>query len=159
MIQRIQTIFLLLVFISCVLIFFFPIAGNLSNQNETNFYELYVYILKIWKHGSKPEFNYFITLPLLIANLIIAVLSVITIFLYKNRIRQMSLIKIAVFINILMVVGIYFGYAEIIERRIDLQEEYDVGAIFPLISLVFLILSFRRIRRDEKMVRASERLR
>lgn len=162
MIQRIQTLFLLLVVITAGLLFFFPIETNLDFPGLTDYYRLLVYELFIARPGSQPEHDYIITLPLLVANLCIIVLSIITIFKYRKRMLQMRLVKIAAFINILMVFGIFFGYSRIIEQRIDISSvtgNFAAGAFFPLVTLVLLVLAFRRIRHDENIVRSADRLR
>lgn len=159
MIQRIQSLFLLLAAATCVLVFFFPISGNLSQQGVSEFYELYAYVLKVYKPGVMPQFDYWITLPLAIGAAAVFILSLITLFLYKDRMRQMVMVKICAFINILLIVGIFIIYTRIVESRTSIEGDYGIGAFFPLICLVFLILAFRRIRRDEKLVRSADRLR
>lgn len=162
MIQRMQSVYLFLVFVVFVLMAFFPIAQELAmespNQNQ---YSLYVYKFYYALKGSgiPPVTNFVITLPMLVVSCIIALMAIITIFLYKRRLAQMNMVKTMVFLNILLVVGIFFWYSDIIEKRTELLPSYDIGAYLPLISLVFLILAFRGIRKDERMVRAADRLR
>ncbi len=160
MIQRIQSLLLLLAAVAFGLMYCFPIASLVPDINSTDVvrYDLYNYYLFV-ATKNVPEVNYIITLPMAITTGLAGILSLITIFLYKNRIKQMNLVKLTVFINILLVVGIFFWYSGIIEEKTGTQPSYDVSAYFPLITLVFLILAFRSIRKDERMVRAAERLR
>ncbi len=159
MIQRIQSLFLFVAAASCIVAFLFPISGNLTQEGASNFYELYLYVLKVFKPGVKPDFDYLIAIPMAGVMATIFILSVVTIFNFKKRMRQMMLVKISVFLNILLIVGIYFGYTRLIENRIGFEGVFDIGAFFPLISLVFLILAFRRISHDEKLIRSTDRLR
>lgn len=161
MIQRIQSVFLFIAFVAFGLMFFFPIAFKFPDADGTNLvsYQLYNYYLQVASPGSEPLMNYIITLPMAVTTGLAGLLSLITIFVYKNRLKQMNLVKLCVFINILLVVGIFFWYSGVVEEKAGTEPSYDIAAYFPLITLVFLILAFRRIRKDEKMVRAAERLR
>ena len=39
------------------------------------------------------------------------------------------------------------------------EGSYWVGAVLPVLSIVFLVLAISGIRRDEKLVRSTDRLR
>jgi len=162
MIQRIQTLFLLLVVVISTLLFFFPIESNLSDSGLTDHYKLLVYVFMQYSPGSAPVADYLITLPLLLANAFIIIASLFSILKYKNRLLQIRWVKIGAFINILLIFAIFFGYSRIIESRVPVTSvtgEFEAGAFIPLVTMVFLILAFRRIRHDENLVRSADRLR
>ncbi|MCD4746254.1 MAG: DUF4293 domain-containing protein [Bacteroidales bacterium] len=156
MIQRIQSVFLLVAFIACIVMFFFSIA---SFYSDFYCFKLYVIKLKNMVPDSEIIFSSFFTIPLIIVVLLIAVLAMITIFLYKNRQLQIKINKLNILINIILIVGIFFGYPEIIERKIETGPSFEIGAYFPLISLVFLVLANRSIIKDEKLIKSADRLR
>jgi hypothetical protein len=158
MIQRIQTLFLFLAFLATIALFFYPIAGIYSDLYT---YKFYVYELKNMVPGEASMFTFMTTFPLLLLNIIIGVMSVICIFLYKNRILQAKLVRLSILLEIGLIALILFVYAGIIEKNLLTSPDYleEAGMYFPLISLIFLILSYRFIIKDEKLVRSADRLR
>lgn len=161
MIQRIQTIFLFLSAAAIVLMAFFPIA-NFANAATTGSATSYFIfdIFKVSNEAGPDPFSFWFNLPLIIVAAAIALISIVTIFLYKNRPVQMKLTQTGIFLNIILIVGILFFYVERIEKQTDTMANYEyIGIYLPLISLVFLVLALRFIKKDEKMVRSIERLR
>jgi hypothetical protein len=158
MIQRIQSVFLFLAFIATVAIFFYPIAGIYSDLFT---YKFYVYELKNMVPGEPSLFTFMTTFPLLLLNVIIAAMALACIFLYKNRIRQARIVRLAILLEIVFIALIFFVYAGIIEKNLHATPDYleEAGIYFPLISLIFLILAYRFILKDERLVRSADRLR
>jgi hypothetical protein len=158
MIQRIQSLFLLLAFIAAVILFFFPLAGIYST---TATYKFYVYGLVNMVPGEKSMFSFMTTFPLLLINLLVSAFSLGAIFAYKNRLTQMKVVRITILLNILLIGLVFFVYAKIIETNLLVSPDYldEAGIYFPLISLIFLILANRSIMKDEKLVRSVDRLR
>jgi hypothetical protein len=158
MIQRIQTVFLILAFLAAVTLFFFPIAGIYST---TATYKFYVYGFKNMVPGEASIFTFMTTLPLLLLNILVAVLALVCIFLYKNRISQAKVVRMAILLNIILIALVFFVYAGIIEKNLATSPDYleEAGIYFPLISLIFMILANRSIMKDEKLVRSVDRLR
>jgi len=158
MIQRIQSVFLLLAFLAAVALFFFPLAGIYS---DTATYKFYVYELKNMVPGEVSLFSFMTTFPLLLLNILVAALSIGSIFLYKNRISQAKIVRLAILLDIVLIALIFFVYAKIVETNLLASPDYldEAGIYFPLISLIFLILANRSILKDEKLVRSIDRLR
>jgi uncharacterized membrane protein YhdT len=158
MIQRLQSVFLFLAFVATVVLYFYPIAGVYSDLHT---YKLYVYELKNMVPGEASLFTFMTTFPLLLLNIIVGVIAVTSIFLYKNRIRQAKIVRLAILLEIVFIALVFFVYAGIIEKNLFASPEYleESGMYFPLISLIFLILAYRFIMKDEKLVRSVDRLR
>jgi small neutral amino acid transporter SnatA (MarC family) len=158
MIQRIQTVFLLVAFLGGVLLFFFPLAGI---YGDTSTYIFYIYQFRNMVPGEPSLFNNMAVIPLALINAGMVALAAVSIFMYKNRLRQMRLVRFAIFLGIILIALIFFVYAGIIERTLGIAPDYmsEAGIYFPLVSLVFLILANRYIVRDERMVRSIDRLR
>ena len=158
MIQRIQTIFLFLAFLVTVSLFFFPLAGIYSTNAA---YKFYVYELRNMVPGEASIFSFMTTFPLLLLNILVGALSMASIFLYKNRILQAKIVRIAILTEIILIALVFFVYAKIIETNLFASPDYldEAGIYFPLISLVFLILANRSVMKDEKLVRSVDRLR
>jgi len=147
MIQRIQTIFILLAAILAGLLFFLPIAEISANS------VLYVFKAQGILYGTEVVIS---GLPLLIFLGIIVVLHLIVIFMYKKRIRQ---IRVLVFTMILLIglfgIFYYFTYAGFKEATIG----FKVSAGFPLVAVVLDYLAIRNIGRDEALIRSLDRIR
>ncbi len=164
MIQRIQTLFLIVAFISTILLFFYPVANITeytqvkSETLETDYYELSATGFHDPSPDSIPQLSRYVFVPLIIIIIMVLVLIGYTIFRYKNRLHQLKLIKMSIFLNIVMIAAIFLNYPKLfIDSQIDIEP--GLGAYFPLISLIFLLLANRYILKDEKLVKSTERLR
>lgn len=156
MIQRIQSLFLFLVFISCILSFFFPMA---SFWNEEGSYSFYITGLR----ALSPDETTLRTnaIPLIVLTAIIGLMAIIIIFFHKNRVLQLQILRFGIMLSIVNIILIFFFYIPAIERLTSAEADYtsDLGIYFPLICLVFLYLANRYIRKDEKTIRSADRLR
>ena len=77
---------------------------------------------------------------------ILGVISLVAIFLYKNRKRQMWIVAFLLLASILV-----FVYA------IDISAL--IMGILSVVSMFLAVLAIRAIRKDEKLVRSADRLR
>ena len=152
MLQRVQTLYLLGVFILIVLMFTGPIAdlsteaGVLSMKHSGIFDS----------QGEKLELS---TWPLTLFFSLVAALSFLNIFSYKNRVRQMRLCIFLILVSFGMV-GIMFYYTWVSGIKFETtQTLYQWRFVIPPIAIVFLYLAFRGIRKDELMVKAYDRIR
>ncbi len=136
MIQRIQTIWLLLAaaasFGSLKLSFY-------SGKKDTVLFEELT--------GSTGGFL------LLILSVAVALLSVVSIFLFKNRKLQMRLALAGLVVQ-LAVLFFYFQQAATFT-----EGNYTLTSIFSFVIPVFLILAVMGIRKDEKLIKSMDRLR
>ncbi len=150
MIQRIQSVYLFLAAIAVAVMFFFPIA---------NFYSDTFYFYLSLGGISDDTFVTINTIPLIIIAVVLILLAVFSIFMYKNRLLQMRVLRFGVLFDLAFIIVIYFGYIDSISQKANVEVQYKTGIYFPLIMLVFLILAIRSIMADEKKVRAADRLR
>lgn len=136
MIQRIQTIWLLLAaaasFASLKLSFY---SGK---KDSMQFEQL---------SGSTGSFF------LLVLSVAVALLSVVSIFLFKNRKLQMRL-ALAGFVAQLVVL-----FLSIQETAAFTEGNYTLTSIFSFVIPVFLMLAVLGIRKDEKLIKSMDRLR
>lgn len=162
MIQRIQTIFLFTSGIIILLLFVFPIAfydGGIEGVQTLQFSLLGIKSLVPLSPGEEAIFHPLITMPLVAFVCIIAILSLSIIFFFKNRKRQLKLIKISILLTIILIVGIFIIYSRVITSQLVVNETFNTGAFFPLITLLFLVLAYRGVKKDDKLVRSADRLR
>lgn len=155
MIQRIQTLFLFIVFALSVAAFFFPLASFWGQ-----FYSVKLSVL-----GVEEFTTYDVTWPdtiFLIAMLgLIGLLSFVTIFLYKRRMVQVRLIRFNLLLNVVYLALIFFYYVPEMETITEVSADYisEPGIYLSLVSVLFLVMANRFINKDEKLVRSADRLR
>ncbi len=154
MIQRVQSIYLFLVFVVAVVLIFFPLATFHTADH--------IFQMNIMGFSGAEELGLNLPNVMVIGILtaLLGMLSLFTIFQYKNRKLQMKLNMGSMFINFGLLAAIFI-YSDNIAamEEINTKFSYDIAAYFPIISVLLLILVNRNIRADEKMVRQSERLR
>jgi hypothetical protein len=156
MIQRIQTLFLFLVFALSLAAFFFPVANFLSSP---------VYTIELSALGIKEYTDYDVIWPntiLLAAVLgLTGLIAFITIFLFKRRMLQIRLIRFDLLLNIIYLALIFFYYVPELETITQTYAEYisEPGIYFPIVSTLLLVLANRFIMKDEKLIRSADRLR
>ncbi len=162
MIQRLQTLYLLIVFILCIVSLFSTIAGfNAGGEEVATFTNFSFYALK------EPFTTVETSGPwaLGVIQIVVAILSLVTIIMFTKRVKQM---RLTVF-NIILLIGYcitYAFFAWLYQQKLnEVQSQWDVDfqlkltAIYPLVSVILCILAFRGIRKDEKLVRSLERIR
>ena len=155
MIQRIQSVYLFLAFLASFVIFFFPIASYLS---DTEYIKLFIYTVQNEVPVSEFIYNKFFNTPLIVINIAVMALIATAIFNYKKRLFQIKMVNFGILLNIILIVLMFF-YTDRISTSVSVTTSYETGSIFPLVCLVFLVLALRAIKRDERLIRAADRLR
>lgn len=152
MLQRSQTLFLLVVFMLNLLLFSGPLAIFTMEGGEIVLKHSGIYDMA----GVRQDVA---TWPLTLYFIIISLLAFLNIFSYRNRVRQM---RISVFLIFLEagVVGLVFYYIFYIKTVYDdLLTVHQWRIMIPPVAIILLYLGFRRIRRDELLVKAYDRIR
>ena len=161
MIQRIQTLFLILFIGSIITTFFFPTWQKIEmdDNNEK---------VKIIVTGSISSTNFIENDNIIIYDhfyisgtlIICCLLALYSIFSYKNRLTQ---IKIGTINSLFTSLVIFYFLYEVFynERYIDINDKISFLISFYLIFLAifFNFLSNRFIRKDELLVSESNRIR
>jgi hypothetical protein len=84
-------------------------------------------------------------------------LAVASIVLFKNRALQMRLSLLSFFA---LLAGSAFGIVLfVMDRQTAAGTSIALGAFLPLAALILLLLAYRFIKKDEKLVRSMDRLR
>lgn len=152
MIQRIQSIYLLVISLLMASLFIYPYAELLGADGQLfvfNFNGLSI-------HGE--EGLYLQTIPPFILLSIIVFVAFISIFLYKKRMLQIRL-NIFNIILLLGYLGLNYYYIQNFSKQLDGIVSYHVTAIFPIVSVVLTYLAIRAIGKDEALVRSMDRIR
>jgi uncharacterized membrane protein len=143
MIQRIQSLYLLLVGI---------IAGGLT------------FVFNIWSTANAKVFS----LDLFAANsimekivpilfIISALLAVVTIFMFKDRKLQFVLGRLNILTN-LFLLGVLVYLSLTLSGETSVSEK-GIGMFLPVIIIVLLVIANKAIKKDEDLVKSVDRLR
>jgi len=147
MIQRIQSLYLLVSAIFIGFLFAWPFAEILSDG------AVYTFDFKGILLNGELKSN-----GMAISALIVIILAMhgVAILSYKNRIRQ---IRMIVF-SILLMIGLFglfffFTYYSFSGAQIS----FKVSMVFPLVAIILDYLAIRAIGKDEALIRSIDRIR
>jgi len=136
MIQRIQTVYLFIVIL---------LAGALP------------FLVSLWSNVAGEEIfsrqEFWISIVFYTS----AVLALLTILLYKNRKNQFVVNRLNMILNIFLL-GFFVYRSLNISGESDISEK-GIGMFIPVISIVFLVLANKAIKKDEDLVKSVDRLR
>lgn len=156
MIQRIQSIYLLVATFLLGSIFFHPVAEILGADGKlfiVNFNGLYENNENVLTIHSSP------TIPLIILLVIMVIISFLSIFFYKKRILQMRMNSF----NIILMIGylglVYYYIHQVFQRQLEGVVSYEITAIFPFVAAILTYLAIRAIGKDEVLIRSMDRIR
>ncbi|NKI33078.1 DUF4293 domain-containing protein [Croceivirga thetidis] len=136
MIQRIQTFYLTLVALLNLVLPFF---------------------VSLWVEEESGPIFAKNNMLFLVAFVLIALLAVISIFLYKKRQNQFVVNRLNMILNLLLL-G-FFVYRSLNLSGETAVSEKGIGMLIPVFSIVFLVLANRAIKKDEDLVKSVDRLR
>ena len=129
MLQRIQTVWIFLALVGAIFLF---ITGQ--------------------------DFSLFGPVPFIsIVCVALILFSFITILSFKDRKRQILLNKISIFINALLL-GLLAYWLLNLSGGINFPEK-GIEPLFPLLSIICLLMANHFIRKDERLVKSVDRLR
>jgi len=136
MIQRIQTVYLLIVAV---------LGGVLP------------FWLNLWSDADGIEI--FAKNELLISGAfyVSAALALVAIMLFENRKNQFVLNRLNMILN-LFLLGFFVYRSLNLSGEISVSEK-GIGMLIPVFSIVFLVLANRAIKKDEDLVKSVDRLR
>lgn len=147
MIQRIQTVYLLISALLVGLLFLLPFA-EITKEGAVYLFNFKGIVLDgvIKENGA--------SISILIG--IIVALHGVAILSYKNRIRQMRLTVFAVLLMLgLIGMFFYFTYSSFSGAQVS----FKIGILFPVIAIILDYLAIRAIGKDEALIRSIDRIR
>lgn len=144
MLQRIQTVYLLLASL---------LSGGL------------IFFVDLWKNDKKIPFyaiNAFTESSMLLKIgmglfFVSCLLTLIAIFKFKNRQTQFVLGRLAILTNFILL-GILVYFSQNLSGEIIISEK-GIGLLIPIITIVLIALANRAIKKDEALVKSVDRLR
>lgn len=138
MIQRIQTVYLILTFlITGVLLFFIPL-WTLNNGKAFYFMEsqLYTVILGLS-----------------------TMLTIISIISFKKRQNQFVMGRLNIILNLILLGLFVYRSLNLSGETVNAVSEKGIGMFLPIVAIVLLVLANKAIKKDEDLVKSVDRLR
>ncbi len=137
MIQRIQSVYLLLAAVAIVVFNF--VALGIDETPDPD-------VIVMGKN----------LMPVFIVSLVIATISILNIFLFNNRKLQMNICKLSILIVVVLSgLTAYFLFG----NPANAIEMPSIGLVMPIFTFLFSFLALKKINADEKLVRSIDRLR
>ena len=137
MIQRIQTIYLLLAFVvTGVLPFFIPL-WTMSDGKDYFFMQNQVYVVALGLSTT---------------------LSLLSIVSYKKRQNQFVIGRLNIILNLILL-GLFVYRSLNLSGETLAVSEKGIGMFLPIVAIVLLVLTNKAIKKDEDLVKSVDRLR
>lgn len=181
MLQRIQSFWLVLAACCMALCFMTPVAryqSEIESMQQTVRSELTLLPRggvtmteeQLLTLGSTIDYSQkmsgFKTWPLVMLAILVGAIALLSVFLYKNRVRQMRVVTVGFLLNVIYVFVLFFwavdAYGKTMAQAMgcgDPKVTWLAGAYAPIVAIVFFVLAHRGIKKDEMKVRAADRLR
>ena len=137
MIQRIQTIYLIIALVS---------SGFLP------------FVFPLWTLSDGKEFYFILNQAYVILFGLITSLSLLSILFYKKRQHQFVIGRLNIILNLILL-GLFVYRSLNISGEAVVVSEKGIGMFLPIISIVFLVLANKAIKKDEDLVKSVDRLR
>ena len=146
MIQRLQSIYL---FISALLLIAFAFTKFLIIKTGSEVLQLGVIFAGVDNHIAP---NYLLTV---LVSLIV-IMTLITIFKYRNLANQLKLCALSIVLTVALIVSIAaLAYSQVSAGEVSLTA-YN---LLPVGAFIFLIMAYKGIAHDKKLISDSERIR
>ena len=170
MIQRIQTVYLLLIVIASVVLLWRPVLSFTSTEDAGVQRFATLSAIPGLQEQALVEDADFVpnadvqpltlngTWGLLVTTALIALLALVDIFLYNKRILQA---RLNIFLACLCVgyYGVLFMYIWFAKMNLGMDWHILPWAAVPLVCFVLTLMATRAILKDEALVRAADRIR
>jgi hypothetical protein len=155
MLQRIQSVWLLLASLVIFALFLFPLVHNVYVAGVPST----IKVTGIFQDANGVQAHTDSFIALIAATAIVAIIPLVLIFLYKNRKQQVMLC----YVYILVIFGYSFWVAQTVKSytggaTLD-TNNFGIGALLSSVSIVLVLLAAKAIQRDEKLVKSADRLR
>jgi len=153
MIQRIQTLYLLISVVVINLLFLLPINELTNSEHILRFTIFGISEIVLDKSELIIE-----TMPLLVLTSFSALSLFFSIFLFKNRRLQTRLVVYSIVVLIgLQTLFIFYLYK--ITTLNQTNFSFSPGLFLPIVAAFIAFLAFRAIRKDDELVKSADRIR
>jgi len=155
MIQRIQSVYLSLITILSLLL----LNGSILAFSEKTGSLIKVTFIGVFRDNAGQGLELIEKLlPLSVLIILIPVISLITIFIYKNRKVQLRLsLFLIILISVFVIALVHVTMSVISKFEASIIPGFKM--ILPVLILIISILAYRGIRNDDRLVKSYDRLR
>ena len=155
MIQRIQSLYLILATAVLVLMFYIPFSVLISSSDmaySVVYNGISQYSDKAW---SLINMNYLGVILLILS----CTITFIAIFLFKNRKLQIKFCWISI-VSAFLVLATYFIRHKFAVADYNItKSSFSWSAILPLISAILAYMALKSIKKDDDLVKSVDRIR
>ena len=137
MLQRVQTIYLIIAFV---------IMGILP------------FVFPLWKFADGKEFYFMSKMVYQILFGLSTTLIVLSIITFKKRQQQFVYNRLNMILNLILL-GLFVYRSLNLSGETPVVSEKGIGMFLPIISIVMLVLANKAIKKDEDLVKSVDRLR
>lgn len=142
MIQRIQSLWLLISALTAVGLFLTD-----------------MYMVNSTITGTLIRLHVMEDYPSLVLASLILCLPLVALFSFRHRRRQKRLILVQVLCSLLLLVLTLFRSVRLQEAHAESSGAYGLGAMLPLLIILFSLMAWKGIRQDEKLLKSVDRFR
>jgi hypothetical protein len=137
MLQRIQTIYLLMALITAIVLpFLFP----------------------LWILNDGKEFYFMFDYKYVALFGLSSTLSLVSIISFKKRQNQFVMGRLNIILNLILLGLFVFSSLNLSGEAVAVSEK-GIGMFLPIVAIVFLVLANKSIKKDEDLVKSVDRLR
>ncbi|OUD31754.1 DUF4293 domain-containing protein [Flavobacterium sp. FPG59] len=137
MIQRIQTVYLALVFIMTGILLFFLPLWTLNDGKAYYFMQNQIYTIILG---------------------LSTMLTLVSIISFKKRQNQFVMGRLNIILNMILL-GLFVYRSLNLSGETPAVSEKGIGMFLPVLAIVFLVLANKAIKKDEDLVKSVDRLR
>ncbi|MBR4899212.1 MAG: DUF4293 domain-containing protein [Prevotella sp.] len=146
MIQRKQTLFLLIAFVLTIVCSCCQIGSLVSDMSVVSLYNLWL-VDEMGQHS-------FSTWPLLAVLILASLLSLVTIFLYHKRKLQARLCLLHMLLLVL-----WYVVLAVLPQSLGGSLVLEWPAVLPAVAIILSFMARKGVLADEKLVRSLDRIR
>lgn len=153
MIQRIQSLYMLAAIVALGTLFFVDL-GQLSGK-EGLFNITFYGVVDVTK-GGEDIITYLFPLASVLG--VTAILALIDLFLFRNRMLQMRVATITAALSIATAIMIVLTNM-VVASSLEMSWSFNWAMILPVAAAILMVLAYRKISDDEALIRSLNRLR
>ncbi len=137
MLQRVQSIYLLIAMIATIVLpFLFP----------------------LWTLQNGKDFYFMLDLNFVVLFGLSSTLSLLSIVSYKKRQNQFVIGRLNIILNLILLGLFVYRSLNLSGETVEVSEK-GIGMFLPIVAIVFLVLANKSIKKDEDLVKSVDRLR
>lgn len=152
MIQRVQTLYILLIVIFQSLLFFLP-SLSFSSSNADISIQLTGFRLNSLDSTTEVPYIFLIVLADIIC------MSLVTILMFKNRMKQILFCKLLSGVIVAEIGVLVYYFIQLSGLPVSFDAGNSLGIIIPPACLILSIMAMNKIKKDEELIKSVDRIR